>query len=117
MSWTDGDARCPVGRLPAPATISPSERTGGIATLGELPEELRNAVDGLRSAQLGTPYREGGWTLRQVVHHGADSHMNAVIRIKLALTEDWPTVKTYDEAAGAQLHDVATPVEGALDLV
>ncbi len=59
-----------------------------------LPEQLRNAVDGLDSAQLNTPYREGGWTVRQLVHHIADSHMNAFIRVRLALTEDWPTIKT-----------------------
>ena len=74
--------------------------TGAIATLAELPEQLRNAVDGLSFAQLGTPYREGGWTVRQVVHHVADSHMNALIRVKLSLTEDWPTVKPYDRSPG-----------------
>ena len=106
MSLNDVDPRYPVGRFPPPSIISPDERNDAIATLAELPEQLRNAVDGLSFAQLNTPYREGGWTSRQVVHHVADSHMNAVIRVKLALTEDWPTIKPYDEAAWAKLHDV-----------
>ena len=117
MSGHDLDPKYPVGRFEAPATITADERTGAIATLAELPEQLRNAVDGLSSSHLGTPYREGGWTVRQVVHHIADSHMNAVIRVKLALTEDWPTVKAYDEAAWAKLHDVAAPVEWSLELI
>jgi uncharacterized damage-inducible protein DinB len=117
MSMHDTDPRYPVGRFVAPAIISADERTGAIATLAELPEQMRNAVDGLGSAQLSTPYREGGWTVRQVVHHVADSHMNAVIRVKLALTEDWPTIKPYDEAAWAKLHDVAAPVEWSLELI
>lgn len=117
MSLNDTDPRYPVGKFAAPATITPGERTGAITTLAELPEQLRNAVDGLSFAQLGTPYREGGWTVRQVVHHVADSHMNALIRVKLSLTEDWPTVKPYDEAAWANLHDVAAPVEWSLELV
>jgi uncharacterized damage-inducible protein DinB len=117
MSLNDVDPRYPVGRFTPPSTISPDDRTDAIATLAELPEELRNAVDGLSFAQLSTPYREGGWTLRQLVHHVADSHMNAVIRVKLALTEDWPTIKPYDEAAWAKLHDVAAPIEWSLELV
>ncbi len=117
MSLNDMDPRYPVGRFTAPSTISPDERIDAIATLAELPEQLRNAVDGLSFAQLSTPYREGGWTLRQVVHHVADSHMNALIRVKLALTEDWPTIKPYDEKAWASLHDVAAPVEWSLELI
>ena len=117
MSLNDLDPRFPVGHFTAPAAISPGVRNDAIATLAELPEQLRNAVDGLSAAQLGTPYREGGWTVRQVVHHIADSHMNAVIRVKLSLTEDWPTVKPYDEAAWANLHDVVAPVEWSLELV
>jgi uncharacterized damage-inducible protein DinB len=117
MSLQEADPRYPVGKFATPATITPAERTGAITTLAELPEQLRNAVDGLSFAQLSTPYREGGWTVRQVVHHVADSHMNALIRVKLSLTEDWPTVKPYDEAAWAKLHDVAAPVEWSLELV
>ncbi len=117
MSLIDVDPRYPVGRFVAPAAISPNDRMGAITTLAELPELLRNAVDGLNFAQLGTPYREGGWTVKQVVHHVADSHMNALIRAKLSLTEDWPTVKPYDEAAWALLHDVTAPVEWSLELI
>jgi hypothetical protein len=117
MSLNDVDPRYPVGRFKPPSVITPGERDEAIATLAELPEQLRNAVDGLSYAQLSTPYREGGWTLRQVVHHVADSHMNACVRVKLALTETWPTIKPYDEAAWAKLHDIAAPVEWSLELV
>ncbi len=113
----DIDPRYPVGRFVAPATISRGERNAAILVLAELPERLRRAVGGLTFAQLSTPYREGGWTVRQVIHHVADSHMNALIRVKLALTEDWPTVKTYDEAAWAMLHDTVAPVEWSLELI
>ena len=111
------DPRYPVGKFSAPATISPDDRTNAIATLAELPEQLRNAVEGLNGAQLNTHYRDGGWTVRQLVHHIADSHMNAFIRIRLALTEDWPVIKPYDENAWATLHDAAAPVEWSLELV
>jgi uncharacterized damage-inducible protein DinB len=117
MSLQEVDPRYPVGKFVAPETITPDERTGAIATLAELPEQLRNAVDGLDAAQLNTPYRDGGWTVRQLVHHIADSHMNAFVRIRLALTEDWPVIKPYDEKAWATLHDAAAPVEWSLELV
>ncbi|WP_158945715.1 YfiT family bacillithiol transferase [Granulicella sp. S190] len=117
MTLTSVDPRYPIGDFEVPSVITLDDRTGAIATLAELPEQLRNAVDGLSSAELSTPYREGGWTLRQVVHHVADSHMNATVRVKLALTEDWPKVKAYDEAAWAKLHDMAAPVEWSLELV
>lgn len=111
------DPRYPIGKFAKPATITPDERKGAIASLAELPEQLRNAVSGLDAAQLDTPYRQGGWTLRQVVHHIADSHMNAFIRIRLALTEEWPVVKTYEEAAWATLHDSTAPIEWSLELI
>ena len=117
MTLSELDPRYPVGKFSKPDTITPDERTNAIATLAELPEQLRNAVDGLDSTQLSTPYREGGWTLRQVVHHVADSHMNAFVRVRLALTEDWPMIKPYDEAAWATLHDMAAPIEWSLQLV
>ena len=88
-----------------------------IAGIAELPTELRNAVSGLDNAQLNTPYREGGWTVRQLVQHIADSHMIAFIRVRLALTEDWPTVQPYDEKAFATLHDSSAPVEWSLELI
>ena len=111
------DPQYPVGKFVKPETISADDRSGAIATLAELPEQLRNAVDGLNSAQLNTPYRLGGWTLRQVVHHVADSHMNAFIRVRLALTEDWPTIKPYDQDGWAKLHDATAPVEWSLELI
>ena len=99
------DLRYPIGRFSPPAASTPSVRAAQIETLRLLPERLRAAVAGLNDAQLDTPYREGGWTVRQVVHHFADSHANSYVRFKLALTEDWPTIKPYDEAAWARLPD------------
>lgn len=112
------DLRFPIGRFSSPASSMAGVRAAHIQTLRLLPERLRAAVRGLNDSQLDTPYREGGWTLRQVVHHLADSHANAYIRCKLALTEDWPIVKTYDEAAWANLADSRLlPIEGSLALV
>ena len=111
------DPRYPIGQFARPATIAEDDRLLALATLAELPNELRNVVRGLDAGQTETPYREGGWTVRQVVHHVADSHMNAVVRVKLALTEDWPTIKPYDEAAWARLHDAAAPIEWSLALI
>ena len=112
------DPRFPIGRFDAPDASSPGVRAAHIQTLRLLPERLTAAVDGLNEAQLDTPYREGGWTVRQVVHHVADSHANSYVRFKLALTEDWPTIKPYDEAAWANLADSRElPVEVSLGLV
>jgi uncharacterized damage-inducible protein DinB len=113
----DLDPRYPIGKFAAPQQITKDERLGAIAALADLPTELRNAVKGLKFAQLNTPYREGGWTVRQLVHHIADSHMNAFIRVRLALTEDWPTIKPYNEAAWATLHDSTAPIEWSLELL
>jgi hypothetical protein len=74
-------------------------------------------VGGLDDSQLDTPYRDGGWTVRQVVHHVADSHANSYVRFKLALTEDWPTIKGYDEAAWANLADSGLPIEVSLTMI
>jgi hypothetical protein len=101
----------PIGRFAAPAESGPAARAAQMETLRKLPGQLRAAVTGLNDAQLDTPYREDGWTVRQVVHHLADSHANSYVRFKLALTEDWPTIKPYDEAAWARLADSRTPVE------
>jgi hypothetical protein len=102
----DEHLRYPIGRDRAPAALSDAERTAFIHDIAGAPAALREAVAGLDEAQLDTPYRPGGWTVRQVVHHVPDSHMNAYIRLKLALTEDRPTVKPYDEARWAELADV-----------
>jgi hypothetical protein len=108
------DLRYPIGHFRAPAASTPGIRAAQVETLRLLPEHLRAAVKGLSDAQLDTPYRDGGWTVRQVVHHLADSHANSVIRFKLALTEDWPAVKPYDEAAWARLPDSCLPIDGSL---
>ncbi|CAA9359829.1 MAG: hypothetical protein AVDCRST_MAG68-4322 [uncultured Gemmatimonadetes bacterium] len=99
------DARYPIGRFRVEGEITPERRREWIAAIAATPARFRVAVDGLSPEQLDTPYREGGWTVRQLVHHLADSHMNAYIRVKLALTEEGPTVKTYDEALWAALPD------------
>ncbi|HUB29495.1 MAG TPA: bacillithiol transferase BstA [Terracidiphilus sp.] len=112
---TDLDAlRYPIGKFSPPASSTPSARTAQIQTLQELPQRVRAAVSRLDDAQLNTRYREGGWTVRQLVHHIADSHANSYVRFKLALTEDWPTIKAYDEAAWAELADSREPVEASL---
>jgi uncharacterized damage-inducible protein DinB len=109
------DLRYPIGRFNPPATSLPGIRAAHIETLRQLHERLHAATAGLNDAQLDTSYREGGWTVRQVVHHIADSHANAYIRFKLALTENWPTVKTYDEAAWANLADSrGLPIDGSM---
>jgi DinB family protein len=82
-----------------------------------LPRRLRAAVDRLGDRKLDTPYRDGGWSVRQLVRHVGDRHMNCYVRFRLALTEDWPTIKPYDEAAWAELLDRALPVEPSLVLI
>ncbi|MGQ0736710.1 MAG: YfiT family bacillithiol transferase [Acidobacteriota bacterium] len=99
------DPRYPIGEFAYDAEVTPDKRRGWIAQLDALPRNLEQTLRQLPAGALDTPYREGGWTARQVVHHVADSHMNAYIRIKLALTEATPTVKTYDEARWAELSD------------
>jgi len=112
------DRRYPVGRFSPPESTLPAIRSAHIQTLRELPARLQSAVAGLNEAQLDTPYREGGWTVRQVVHHVADSHANSYVRFKLALTEDWPTIKPYDEAAWASLADSRRmPIDSSLALI
>jgi uncharacterized damage-inducible protein DinB len=112
------DLRFPIGRFSPPAMSLSEMRVAHFLTLRMLPERLRAAVSGLSDPQLDTPYRPEGWTLRQVVHHVADSHANCYIRFKLALTEDWPTVKPYDEVAWANLSDSRRlPVEVSLAMV
>jgi uncharacterized damage-inducible protein DinB len=108
------DLRFPVGRFAAPAGSTQESRAAQIETLHQLPARLREATSSLSDAQLDTPYREGGWTVRQLVHHIPDSHANAYVRTKLALTEDWPAIKAYDEAAWARLSDSGLPIEASL---
>jgi uncharacterized damage-inducible protein DinB len=112
------DLRYPIGRFSAPDGSVAGVRSAHLETLRSLPEQLEAAVSGLSDAQLDTPYREGGWTVRQVVHHIADSHANSYVRFKLALTEEWPTIKPYDEGAWANLADSRVePVEPSLSFI
>jgi len=112
------DLRFPIGPFVMPASVAPAERAAHLQALRDLPQQLRAAVAGLSEAQLAVPYRPDGWNARQVTHHIADSHMNCFIRFKLALTEDTPTIKPYDEAKWAVLADTATaPLELSLALL
>jgi len=105
------DPRYPIGDFKMPSQVTPARRQEAIEEIASTPGKLRAAVQGLGETQLDTPYREGGWTVRQVVHHVPDSHLNAYVRLKLALTEDKPTIKPYDEAAWAKLPDSKAPIE------
>lgn len=109
------DLRYPVG--PETYTSGQDARRRAIADLAALPGRMREAVAGLNDAQLDTPYRPGGWTVRQVVHHVADSHMHGFSRLKIALTEDTPTIKPYDENGFAALADVQLPIEISLGIL
>jgi DinB superfamily len=105
------DPRYPIGQFEMPKEVTPARRKQAIDEIASTPAKLRAAVKGLTNAQLDTPYREGGWTVRQVVHHVPDSHMNAYMRLRLALTEDKPTIKPYEEARWAELADSKLPIE------
>ena len=110
--------RYPVGKFKFPVTVSKEEISSAIKTIEELPARLRLAVDNMSEAQLTTPYRDGGWTVRQVVHHFFDSHTNAYVRMKLAMTEDNPVIKPYKEALWAELQDGQNaPIELGLELL
>lgn len=99
------DLRYPIGNFNPPQEISAETRQSFIKTIEELPSKFREAVNKLSDEQLETPYRPEGWTVRQLVHHVADSHMNSFCRFKLGLSEETPTIKTYDEAAWAEMAD------------
>jgi hypothetical protein len=115
---TSPDLRFPAGRFEPPATITAEQRREWMAEIAALPAALRAAVAGLSDEQLDTPYRPEGWSVRQVVHHLPDSHMNSYVRFRLALTEDNPTVKPYDEALWAELPDAKSlPPELSLRLL
>ena len=103
----DPDLRYPVGRFHRPERLSPEERREAIDAIAETPAALREAVAGLSEEQLDTPYRPGGWTVRQVVHHVPESHMNAYVRFKLGLTEDTPTIRPYLEDRWSEQPDQA----------
>ena len=112
------DPRYPIGKFTRVSSLTPDERATCIDQVAAAPGQFRRAVTGLTPAQLDTPYRDGGWTVRQLVHHLPDSHMNAYVRFKLGLTEDAPAVKTYEEKDWAQTPEVTvTPVDVSLALL
>ncbi|MFI5246260.1 MAG: YfiT family bacillithiol transferase, partial [Gemmatimonadales bacterium] len=112
------DLRYPIGRFTRPTSLPDASRAAAIAAIADTPKQLRNAVHGLSDAQLDTPYRPGGWTVRQLVHHVPDSHMNAYVRTRLALTEENPAIKTYEEAKWAELADAKSmPVDVSLTML
>jgi hypothetical protein len=111
------DLRYPVGRFRPHADSDRSHRAAAIADIAALPQKMHAAVAELDDRQLDTPYRPDGWTVRQVVHHVADSHMNALIRLKLALSEDGPTIKPYDENAWSTLADMRLPIDVSLAII
>ncbi len=112
------DARYPIGKFDWATKVDHAMRQQWIGDIQNAPANFRNAVRGLDDGQLDTPYRPGGWTVRQVIHHVPDSHMNCFIRFRLTLTEDEPAVKPYDENKWALLHDSLTaPAEVSLQLL
>ncbi len=110
------DARYPIGNFVWPEKVTEQDRRAYIQQIEEAPGKLRAAVKSLSDEQLDTPYREGGWTVRQVAHHLPDSHMNSYVRFKLALTEDKPAIKTYDQELWANLPDAKAAIEASLTL-
>jgi len=112
------DPRFPIGPFSFDTHVTPDKRQLAIAAIRETPARLRAAVTGLTPDQIETPYRDGGWTVRQVVHHVPESHMNAFVRFKLALTEDKPTIKPYEEDLWVKLPDIPrVPIETSLTLL
>lgn len=112
------DLRYPIGRLAVPEHVDAAWRAQAIQVIADTPMHLAQAVAGWDDGRLDTPYRPGGWTVRQLVHHVADSHINAYVRFKLALTEQSPAIKGYDEAAWATLEDTRiVPIEVSLELL
>ena len=119
MNTSEDSLKYPVGRPALPnGPLTPAERTALIQQIAELPSQLTAAAKAVGGVRLELPYRPGGWNGRQVIHHVADSHMNAYVRVRLALTEDNPTIKPYEEGAWAELPDIAsTPITVSLTLL
>ena len=111
------DLSYPIGKFERPTTSTSADRAARIATLAALPANMRGAVKGLSEKQIDTAYRPGGWTVRQLVHHVADSHMNGFCRVKLAMTEENPVIRPYAEAKWAELPDSKTPIELSLTIL
>ncbi|GGH12773.1 YfiT family bacillithiol transferase [Mucilaginibacter phyllosphaerae] len=114
---TDEQMRYPIGKFAPPVSYTDDLKRQWVHDIATLPGRVREAIIGLNYQQLDTQYRTGGWTLRQVVHHLADSHMNSLCRFKLALTEDNPTIKPYDEAGWAIQPDYRLPVEPSIKML
>src|ERR1700748_1547471 len=118
MTSPEDSLRYPIGSFKRADSFTPQERSTAIEGIRQLPQNLRSAVASLSSEQLASPYRPGGWTVRQLVHHVADSHMNAYVRVRLALTEDSPNIFAYQESRWAELEDARTAaVSTSLDLL
>ena len=114
----DEDLRFPIGKFQVPSEVSAADRRLFIDQVKAAPGRIRAAVAGIDHAQLDTPYRPGGWTVRQVVHHLPDSHLNSYIRFRWALTEEAPVIKAYHEDRWAELADARTgPLDPSLDLL
>ena len=115
---TEEQLKYPIGKFQVPEIIDFDYLLDCVGEISAFPDELRQEVATLTEEELDTTYRPGGWSIRQVVHHCADSHMNSFIRIKLALTEDTPTIKPYDEGKWAELADSSSnPIQASLDLL
>ena len=118
MDPSNSNLSYPIGRFDFQQTIAPEQLPGLITQISAAPTALRAAVLGLTDEQLDTPYRPGGWTVRQTVHHVADSHMTSFLRLRMALTEDTPAIKGYDQAAWGELADSRTaPIEPSLQII
>ena len=114
---TENDLRFPIGKYDSSVPVTTELRGKFIEAIKELPANLSNAVAGLSDEQLDTPYRPGGWTVRQTVHHIADSHLNSYCRFKLALTEDVPTIRPYHEDRWAELKDSEMPIDVSMKII
>lgn len=111
------DLRYPIGVFDPQIEVTEKIRNEFIKEIADLPANLKEAVETMEDKQLDTPYRPGGWTVRQTVHHVADSHLNAYVRFKLALTEETPTIRPYDEAEWAELPDSGMPLENSFKII
>ena len=112
------DPRYPIGKFSYTGPLTAEQKQQCLTDIEQTPTRLRAALRGLSEQQLDTPYRDGGWTVRQVVHHVADSHAMSLTRFKLALTEDWPTIKPYNEAAWAELADSKSlPIDDSIAMI
>ncbi len=112
------DLRFPIGKFDSEIKVTPQMRDEFIQTIEELPAKFRQAIEGLSDEQIDTPYRAEGWTVRQLVHHVADSHINSFCRFKFGLSEDTPTIKPYDEAVWAEMPDSkSAPVDLSLNII